>query len=183
MLNSKAFDKLLSEFGSAEKTEAYAKEYPLVAQRFAQIAASVGCLRFVSIQKQWELRFKEIKFNKFVTKETCEIDLKKMITEIATNSNNHVLDQSEVMKNVQMEISKEHNCWQISCGHDIIKLLSIAFCKLLGSKNTKEVAPDILELSLRLAYENAYFIETALYRAIRNWERSNPQFQIFVQPQ
>jgi len=51
-------------------------------------------------------------------------------------------------------------------------------CKAIGSAKPSDVEPIILERSLRLAYEEAYFYETQIYLSIRQWESSNLPFRV-----
>ena len=60
-----------------------------------------------------------------------------------------------------------------------MKILSIALCKKIGSNNTNEVKVEILERSLRLAYEETYFYKTLIYSNICKWEINNKPFKIF----
>lgn len=56
-----------------------------------------------------------------------------------------------------MKPAVSHDDWCTGCGHDVIGILSIGLRKAIGSSTAGAVSPDILERSLRLAYERAYF--------------------------
>ena len=75
----------------------------------------------------------------------------------------------------------KHDPWQICCGHDLVKIIAIALGKLIGTNNKKEVLPDVLERSLRLAYEEAYFIKTKLYQDICTWDNNNHPYKVLFQ--
>lgn len=79
----------------------------------------------------------------------------------------------------QKIINKKRGChdpWQICCGHDLVQILSVGLRKTIGSNNAKDIEPNILERSLRLAYEEAYFHDTQLYLDICTWENENQPF-------
>ncbi|EKD07963.1 hypothetical protein HFV01_05795 [Limnospira fusiformis SAG 85.79] len=60
--------------------------------------------------------------------------------------------------------------------------MSLALCKAIGSHNSQDVKPEIIDRSLRLAYEKAYFYKTHLYSEICRWERDNQPFRILEPP-
>lgn len=180
MLNSPAFDRILEEFGSAKRVSSFAKKTPLIAQQFAMNASVLGCLRLISLRDDLQLKFEGLTFSRFVSATNLKIDVVKMVREVTNNSQKHDLNKTELQERVVNEDQKGHDCWQISCGHDIVEILSFAFRKLFSGKNTGNVACDILERSLRLAYDAAYLRETKLYRALVDWENSHSGFSILV---
>jgi hypothetical protein len=79
----------------------------------------------------------------------------------------------------QMTISKDRGItWHVSCGHDILELLSFAMRSVFGAHRAVEVGREQLERGLRLAYESAYFAATTLYADIRSWEERNVGYTI-----
>ena len=58
----------------------------------------------------------------------------------------------------------------------MVQILSIGLRRLLGSRKQIEVAAEILERELRLAYEKEHFQASELCAAIRVWERRNPSY-------
>ena len=63
-------------------------------------------------------------------------------------------------------------------GHDMVAVLSIGLRSALGSQKQNDVPPEILERSLRLAYEDGHFRSSELCEAILDWERRNPPFKV-----
>jgi hypothetical protein len=78
--------------------------------------------------------------------------------------------------------TETQDMWYICCGHDMIAILSIALCKAWGSCNSQQVALNVLEKDLRLAYESGHFRETKLYIAIQTWEQTNQPFEVLSNP-
>ena len=72
-----------------------------------------------------------------------------------------------------------HDLWDICCGHDLVCILSLGLHKALGTNNSNIVKPEVIEKSLRLAYEAVYFFATQLYESLKVWEKSNASFRIF----
>lgn len=181
ILDSPAFDRLLGEFGSGDKVAAFARTSPQIARQLATNAVPLGCLRLVSIQQGLDLKFEGLLFSRFVDSSDLQIDSTNLVREVVNKSHKHQLDQKQLLKQVEIETQKEHDCWQISCGHDIVEILSFAFRKTFSSKSGGKVAPEILGLCLRLAYEVTYFKQTSLYRAMDKWQQHHPNFPILDQ--
>ena len=180
MLNSPAFDRMLEEFGSDERVSAFAEKTPLIARQLAMSASPLGCLRLISLQSGLQLKFEGLTFSRFVGAGDLRIDVVKMVHEVVNNSQKHHLDAAQLVDQVTKEDQKGHDCWQISCGHDIVGILSIAFRRTFSGKSTGDVAAEILERCLRLAYEAAHLRDTKLYQSIADWEHNNPSFSILV---
>jgi len=178
MLASPAFDRILAELGSDERVAEFAKSNSLLAHQLATNTVPLGCLRFISIQQTLELKFEGLSFGKFVETNELQVDPSKMVRAVVHNSQQHQLDQKQLVEQVGSEMQKGHDCWQISCGHDIVELLALGFRKIFSGKSGGMVTVEILERSLRLAYAASYFQETTLYQAIRTWEQRHLDFPI-----
>ena len=178
MLNSPAFDRMLEEFGSDNRVAAFEATNPAIARQLATNAVPLGCLRLISIQQGLKLKFEGLTFSRFVERSKLQIDSTEMIREVVNNSQKYRLDQTELREQVVIEAQKGHECWQISCGHDIVEILSFAFRKTFSGKSGGEVAAESLERCLRLAYDATYFKETNLYQAMNDWEQRNPDYPI-----
>jgi hypothetical protein len=178
MLNSPAFDRVLDEFGSEARILAFAQTSALISRQLAINATPLGCIRLLSLRQDLQLKFEGLTFSRFVRENDLKIDVAVMIREVLNNSQKHHLDRIELARQVSTELGKGHDCWHVSCGHDIVAILSLAFRKTLGAKKAGEVAPDVLERCLRLAYDAAYLRETKFYQAIVDWEEANASFAI-----
>lgn len=87
-------------------------------------------------------------------------------------------DIDESTRNILSVYNEKHAPWEVCRSHDLVKILAIALHKLIGTNNKKEVEPDILERSLILAYEKAWFIKTEVYQDICTWEKNNQPFKV-----
>jgi hypothetical protein len=139
ILNSPAFDRVLDEFGSEERIEQFArKRGGLVARELAVSAVPLGCLRLISIQNALELRFEGLTFSRFVEVSGLRIDVGKMVREVVDHSQKHHLDQKHLGELVSQEMQKGHDCWQVSCGHDIVNLTGCAgTARVAGAESSK----------------------------------------------
>jgi hypothetical protein len=156
MLQTQAFDKLISEYKS-----------------------SIGYLRWVSERLKLKLDFKDLDFGKFVDRRTWAVDQEKMLHLIIKRSKIH-MDQKAVIIDELDELHKQSpDVWQICSGHDLLNMLSVGLKTVLGTHDSKSVDHDVLARSLRLAYERNLFEKTRLYGELRQWEQNNAGYSIF----
>lgn len=179
LLKSPALEKVLSEHGSEDKIKGFAKD---VRQTLLESANIIGYLRWASLKFDYCLRFEDLAFNKFVDKETLALNESDLMKTVKNNSQKLGLDETEVKAKMDSLKTETQDMWYICCGHDMIAILSIALCKALGSCNSKQVEPNVLEKDLRLAYESAHFRETKLYIAIQTWEETHQPFEVLSNP-
>jgi len=191
LLKSPAFDKLLDERVSFDKLARFSKERPSVRDALLEMGQFLGFLRWVSLKDGHSLNFNDLDFTKIVIVKTFALVSDEKIIRVVKNntiaksdpeqkSEKYTIDEQAILRSVQDLQAKSYDLWHICCGHDLICILSIGLRRVLASHNTREVAPEILERELRLAYESSYFSQTDLYQAIRAWEVSNPPFQILL---
>ncbi len=103
-----------------------------------------------------------------------------LIKEVQNKSRKNALDESTIHSGSESLRSPEHDPWQVSCGHDVLELLSFGLRRTFAARNAMEVKRESLERGLRLAYEAAYFRDTRLYASARKWEMSNSPYRVFA---
>ena len=180
LLESPALDKLLDEFGSAQKITDFAANNNMdVRQALLVAARPIGYLRWVSQRGDFSLKFEGIVFSRFIDHDTLHIDISELIREVKNKSRRHDLDDNDLRNKIDELTDSKHSAWDICCGHDLVYILSFGLRRILGSNDSNEVEPETLERFLRTGYESAYFLSTRLYQALREWEPFNPPFRIF----
>jgi len=181
ILKSPALDKLLTEFGSADKIERFIERLgKSIRDVLLDSGTPIGYLRWISQKEGLSLRFEGIVFSRFLDDEALNIDDSEMITEVKNKSQRHDLRVEDLRNSIDELANTNHDPWDICCGHDLVCILSFGFRKALGSKT---VGPELIETSLRLAYEATYFLVTQLYKSLRVWEKANQPFRIFPNAQ
>ena len=175
LLKSPALEKVLSEHGSEEKIQLFAKD---IRQTLLESAQVIGYLRWVSLKFNYGLKFEDLAFKKFINEKTLAINESELIKTVKNNSQLLGLDEKEIRAKMGSLQTNVQDMWYVCCGHDMISILSIALCKSLGTRNSKQVESDVLEKDLRLAYESSHFRLTQLYIAIQDWETTNQPFQV-----
>lgn len=175
LLKSPALEKVLLEHGSETKIKGFGKD---VRQTLLENANIIGYLRWASLKFDYCLKFEDLEFKKFVDERTLLLNKSKLIKTVKDKSQKLALDETEVKAKMDSLKTETQDMWYVCCGHDMIAILSIALCKVLGSYSSKQVGRDVLEKDLRLAYESAHFRETKLYIAIQTWEQTNQPFEV-----
>jgi len=181
IIKSPALEKLLSEFGSEEKIFHFLQRVGKHLRiHLIECASWLGYLRWVSLRHSMALTFEELDFEKFVNKDDLTIDVAKMIKTVKEKSQKLGLNDDDIQQKMAQIRKETHDLWHVCCGHDLVCLLSFGLRRVLGSHNSKEVEPEVIEKLLRLAYERTFFVETHLYASIRQWEQDNQPFLILL---
>ncbi|MCI0523693.1 MAG: DUF4435 domain-containing protein [Acidobacteria bacterium] len=181
MLKSPALEKLLLEMGSEDKHDEFRKKRGKeVREALLEEGLHLGYLRWVSLRHNHALRFEGLNYRNFTDLGALTVDQSKLIRTVKNHSQKPQLSEPELQRQIEAIRDEAHDKWLVCCGHDLIGLLSVGLHKALGSRNWKEVETEILERSLRLAYEFAWFRDTQLYAAIKEWEGINNPFQVFL---
>ncbi len=176
---SQALDKVLTELGSAEKIERFEQRIQKeVRSVLFSEAKKVGYLRWLSLQQHLNLKFEGLSYRNFLQEPTLEIELPGLIRTVKNNSQQHSLNEQEIQHQLLSLLAENHDPHLVCCGHDLTGILSVALRKTLGTNDTGKVEPEIIERSLRLAFESSHFATTQLFQSIRQWEQNNPPFKV-----
>lgn len=173
LINSFALDKVIAEFGSEEKLINFDRD---VRTTLLEAGMSIGYLLWLSQRDELNLTFDGIKFSKFINEQTLQIDEFKLIQEVQNKSQAFLLKNEDLQQRLTNLKSNSHDPWQVCCGHDLVEILCLGLRKAIGSTN--RIEPNSLESSLRLAYEEAYFLKTQIYSGICTWESNNQPFKV-----
>jgi hypothetical protein len=96
-----------------------------------------------------------------------------MITAVTNHSRKFDLDHGEVLKELAEWRGRAHDRWMMCCGHDVTAMIARGFRSLFGTNNAKAHTAADIESRLRLAFGEAQFRVTQLFRDIRSWEGQN----------
>ncbi len=177
LIKSCALDKVITVFGSEAKIAKF-QQHQDIRKTLLDAGLIIGYLFWGSQVKKLNLTFSKLEFSKFINHKNLQIDELKLIQEIKNKSQASSLPDEDLKQLLINKQNEKHDPWEICRGHDLVKILAIALRKLIGTNNKKEVEPDILERSLILAYEKAWFIKTEVYQDICTWEKNNQPFKV-----
>jgi len=179
MLKSPALEKLLMEIGSETKLDEFVKvRGKELREALLEECLNLGYLRLVSLRHGHALKFEGLKYRDFTDLTTLTINQSRLIKTVKNHSQKLKLSDRELQRQIETIRDEKHDKWHVCCGHDLIGILSIGLRKAIGSRDSKEVEPEIIERSLRLAYESAWFRDTKLYASIKAWEGINGSFRV-----
>jgi hypothetical protein len=182
LIQSPALDKLMREFGSEEKINNFYKLYQPIIINLLENGKLIGYLRWVSLKFNLSLKFENLTYSKFIDQKTLKVDIAKLIKAVKDHSQKPALIEKDIQEKLENLQDNDHDPLQVCCGHDLICILSIGLCKIWGTWNSNYVKPEVLEISLRLAYEESYFRDTQLYKLIQGWEQNNQPYQVLSSP-
>lgn len=172
---SSALDKVLREFGSEEKIkEEERRSEKCVRDLILESAAKVGALRLLSHIEQLGLSFNDMRY-KFNDNVSYCICIESTIRHVVSRSEKHGSEcVKTIMEKVQAILDDEPRNRRLCCGHDCVRVLARALKRKLGSQNLdSEKGAQILEKSLRVAYDYSLFKKSDAFRKIREWEKRN----------
>lgn len=180
IIKTKAFDAVLLELGSKKKIREFSNQEGGIRDALIQKALIVGHLRYLSMTENLHLRFEGLHFDRFIDRNSLEIDQNKMLSNVFALTSNRCLDTKDISNRLSELIDEMNDDpYQICCGHDFIAIFGIALRKILGSKSSKNADPKILGIALRLAYDSEDFHQTQLYADARMWSKRNKGYDIF----
>jgi len=180
MLKSPALEKLLLEMESETKLDEFVKVLGKeLREALLEEGMHLGYLRWVSLRHGHALKFEGLKYRAFMDLATLTINQSKLIKEVKNHSQKLHLSDQELQRQIEAIRDETHDKWHVCCGHDLIGILSVGLRKAIGSQRShKEIEPESLKRSLRLAYESAWFRDTRLYASIKAWEGINGSFRV-----
>lgn len=177
LIASGALDKVLSEYGSSNRIKRLSKPLRML---LLDSGLPLGILRWLSSPTKYNLRlkFKGLTFDRFVDKSTLGVNVDTLINEVKTNSQKTTLNSQSIKNNIIALVKTGHDPWQVCAGHDLVEILLIGFKNVFGNRKVRNITLDLIDSSLRIAYEYIYFSSTQLHKSIKNWERSNSSFKV-----
>lgn len=179
MIDSPAFEAVLSEFGSATKINKFGGT-DAVAKAIIDSASHIGTLRFHSQRKGLNVSFQLLNIGKILDRKSLSIDPNALLAHL--NARQESCD-SKMSGNDLVEA--DCACASAMCGqqpyfthplllcrgHDLMEVLAIAFRSTLGSRSAAESSRENVESLFRLSYV-AHFRNSRLATSIEAWLRS-----------
>lgn len=180
IVKTKAFGAVLSEMGSKHKVDRFPTQHS-IRYELMQKALFIGHLRHLSLTDDLNLRFEGLRYERFVDRDSLEIDVDEMIRRIFELTRNPELGAEETRDRL-LELVEDAECdpYQICCGHDYVAIFGIALRNALGSQSKEAAKPANLGIALRLAYDSSDFLQTKLYSDAKQWSKRYKSYGIFI---
>ena len=180
MLNSKAFDDILDEYGDRDRMDRFTDSHGSIKKAIMAAAYPIGLLMYLSETKGLGFSFKDLDYDYFIDRKSLRCDIKRMIENIMSRSRaaRHVS-----VKNVYQMIltEEEHEKKDVCRGHDLMAVMAIGLKYIFGANNSRGLNDDILSGSFRLAYDRDDIESTELYRESSEWCKEN-DLALWVRP-
>ena len=169
---SRAFDIVLSEFGSASKIQNFQTQTGLsVRDAVMSMSASLGALQLLSAQNALFFTFEDLDFSKFINRETFMLSETSMIKAVLDRSRRNDIDPASIRRELLLLNASGIDHRQLACGHDAVRILGIGLRKVLGTQRAVDVEAANLQRALRLAYDSTAAAKSNLFTSIREWTR------------
>lgn len=171
-VRSNALNDVLDEYGDSEKMTQFEERFGPVRDALVSASYPIGLLMSISKERGLGLCFKNLDFNRFINPRSLSLDARTMVTEVIYNSKNAVAGKKNVYGILVQEAEGLDDPWKAARGHDTIDILLIGLRKAFGSFNARDLDSGSLSGALRLAFSDADFENTDLYRATKEWSDS-----------
>lgn len=185
LLSSPALRKVVRHSIAADDIEQlhdFADKLVLESQR---LAMEFGYFRLLNHLNDYGLRCNAIRFEEVIDKDTLKLDCEWIAKRLAENKAG--ISSEDLLKDIN-ELRKEYppDNTQLCRGKDVLAIMAYVLPILCHSEFGEDLSqvsiaafcPEGLSKDLRLAYEFGYFMQTSLYRCIKNWECANSSYKI-----
>ncbi len=175
LLQSRAFEKILSEYGDAKKITKFESSKKNVREALLERGLVYGRLRWLARQRDG-ISFKRFPPTDFIDEGTWEIKETELYKSFIK-----LYNATLTLSDLHLEIAKIPNAnpWNMCQGHDLVKILAIGLSGVLGSSVAKKIGENQIAPVLRQAIEYGEFCATHLAQEIIAWEQNNAPYQIF----
>ncbi|CVK21334.1 DUF4435 domain-containing protein [Sporomusa sphaeroides] len=187
IISSPAFDKVMERWGDPKKILLFEKRMGKELRSFLlECCQPVSFLKYLSNYNNLGIDFKMLDYDLFVNEKDLTINIDELIKIAGITTKTH-FDIACLKTELSKLAAKNLNVWLVCCGHQLVRILSIAFRYLIGKNKTKgktvlpfHILPSELENILHCSYESLYFAKTELCKNIIEWERKNSPHKILL---
>ena len=182
IFRSNALANVIGELGSQSKLQAFLQRHGAKDLRevILKRAVILGHLRRHSIVQGLGLKFEGLRFERFVERESLDIDIHILVRNVGALAPCADLTTSE-LEEILLEALRDNSVdpYQLCCGHDVVALVGIGLRKSIGSRSKEATSVQSLEAILRLSYDSQAFRASTLYAKSKEWEHKNDPFPVF----
>jgi hypothetical protein len=181
ILASPALDYVLVENADGDKLAPLGGAEGVRAQ-LVELGSPIGYLRWYNEREQRYLLFEDLPVERFIHEKTLTLDRDELVRTLRNRSRSSlvVIGDDELWRRADALCDPVHDLWHVCCGHDLVRILSVALRKAFGDNNDTDVKPARLEKELRLAFSLPHFQSTRLWAAIGAWEGANAPYVILA---
>lgn len=171
-VRSNALNDVIDEYGDTDKVHQFEERYGPVREALVSASYPIGLLMYISQNRGYGLCFKNLDFNRFINPRSLALDAMDMVSEVMDGSKNVRIGRKGLYKVLLQEAEGLDDLWKAARGHDTIDILLIGLRNGFGAFNARELDSGSLSGALRLAFSDADFESTDLYRSTQEWSES-----------
>ena len=175
LIRSPALDRVLVELGSLDKIARFGAN---VREELLAAALPIGCLRLHSRRLGLNLTFHGLRYGSCIEVATLKLDVFCLIREVQNRSQRPDLQSQDVASDIDIIQGSVEDHWLVCYGADMVEILAVGLRRTLGTNSAQAVAPEVVRMCLRLAFQWADLNDSRLGRDLRAWEANNPKFSV-----
>ncbi|MCD9500481.1 DUF4435 domain-containing protein [Photobacterium carnosum] len=174
ILHEVGVDSIIGEYAKPQYLDGLKRN---LLKKALEISFEIGLLKWVNSRDNYNLCFKEIEFDNFMTINNLNIEfsIESFINEVIHHSNS--IDYSvfnDLIEKVNI-LRVESACeYLVCCGHDITKIISLIMSQPNLSIDTPYSQARV-ESDLRKSYGHNDFIKSDLYGNLYDWSQRNAE--------
>lgn len=168
IINEIGVNSIIAEYATSDYHDGLTRNLLIKA---LSVSYEIGLLKLVNCRLNYNLCFKEIDFNRFLTVNNLQVDFNQnnFIDEVI-HQNDHVQPSlySKLLENIE-ELRKDELCKYMICsGHDITEVISLIMSQSKLCINAP-ISPSDVESTLRISFSFNDFMKTGLYQCLNDW--------------
>lgn len=169
LVNSPSLEYFVNEYSSPESLDELKAD---LLSMVLDAAYPIGLLRWLNSVEDLGLRFEGINFRTFIDVETMRVSVDEiaLIDEVIRRSSKlEDTVTSEYLINSLVKYREKNGCkLQVSCGHDVTKIISIIYQTRWASLELNMDHRKV-ESALRIGFQKRHFMATNLYKKIESF--------------
>lgn len=169
IIASNALDDVLAEYGDHDLLERFTEDFGPVREAIVTASYPIGLLMHISAKEGLGLSFKNLDFRDFIDQRTLGLDARRMIDSVMSNSSPCRMGRKALLRRLNNDARNLDDIWMAARGHDTVAILLIGLKGSFGSFNSRHLTEGELGGALRLAFSDACFRGTDLYRDSSAW--------------
>ena len=175
LIRSPALDAVLAEWGSTEKIVDFGKD---IREVLLDAAVWIGCLRLYSSRTQPKLKFQELRYNKFIDRQSLTIDIFSFVHKVLNRSQRLDLSTDDIVEELKSIHLAVDDYWLICYGKDMLGILTLALRRRIGSSRAKYLRSKSINSGLRQSFHRNDLNVSKLGHDLFDWESRNRPYQV-----
>jgi hypothetical protein len=167
--------RYLHEVGDPEKCAAAGNAQGIGALLFVA-AKPLSVLRYLNHHQNLRYKLTNVRHSEIV--DDCAIEVDLLVEHVSQGAFGSVQKKQQLKDLVSGHLNRHFDLLQLTNGHDFLAMLGIALRDKLGKRLLPQTWQSEVQIHFRLAYSEADFVQSGVFKAIVAWQRENPPYII-----